>query len=302
MAPVTGQAAVVDAGACGECGCGQWNHRLGKKGCKDPGCGCGKYEPPKDAPAEPEPSDAEVEAAETALDRDKPCCSEGPDAPHHRECPVGERPTLVVDPGSPVPGVVDVRPDDTDPGVPVGGFEPAEPGDADLPVAVEPTDDEVADEIDRAEATAEIERLHAELAEIRSALGVDEVTSPMEAIRAFGREITRLTTVLGDRTRERDGFEVQRDQAYERVDELTERARRLRRELNGANAGRLHAQDALDEAIRTGTTAAANVLFRYDADQCTTEGCGSRYTVPVDHQHPLTPVTVLVVRREVPGA
>ena len=88
-------------------------------------------------------------------------------------------------------------------------------------------------------------------------------------------------------------------QARSRINELTAEVDRLRAELDVVNASRLRALDALDEAARISL---AEVLLRYDADQCTTDGCGSRYTVPVEHEHPLTPVTVLVVRREAPGA
>lgn len=88
-------------------------------------------------------------------------------------------------------------------------------------------------------------------------------------------------------------------QARSRITELTAEVDRLRAQLDVVNASRLRALDALDEATRISL---AEVLLRYDADQCTTDRCGSRYTVPVDHPHPLTPVTVLVVRREVTGA
>lgn len=44
---------LIDAGPCTDCGCGQWQHRQGKKGCKDPECGCGKYAPPKTPPERP---------------------------------------------------------------------------------------------------------------------------------------------------------------------------------------------------------------------------------------------------------
>ncbi|MBM0275129.1 hypothetical protein [Micromonospora tarensis] len=237
----------VDQGPCGECGCGQWDHRQGKKGCKDPGCGCGKYEPPKGAP------------------------------------PPVEQAALVVAPDSPVPGVVVDGPAVLGPGVQVGEPLPAEPGDVALPVlrAAEP-----------------------EPAVLRQ---------PRAAVAA------RLRADLERVTRERDGCEVQRDQAYERVNELTaelgrEQAEhqatlreksalntevlRLRAELDRVNADRQRAQDVVDEAT-WGSPQASLVLWRYDADQCLTEGCGSRYTVPTEHPHPLTPVTVLVVRREV---
>ncbi|MGW3608974.1 hypothetical protein ACWD6N_03645 [Micromonospora sp. NPDC005163] len=308
-------AEVEVAGRCGWCGCPQFNHRLGKKGCKDPECGCAKYEPPKGKPA-----------AEPAV--------------------------LVVDPASPVPGVVVERPDGPDLGVCVGGFEPAQPGDVDLPVEPEqpepidhpvpcrgchacepePTDDEVADEIDRAEGAAEIEQLHAELSEIRAALGVDEATSPMEAISAVlnraghyrakrdheRRRADRIDAALRDAAVELEQVRADKvrlagqlaprladlDQALGEVSKLRQvnvELGRARAEADQLRRERDKAQGAYDDAIRTGTAAAANVLYRYDADQCTTDGCGSRYTVPVDHRHPLTPVTVLIVRREVPG-
>lgn len=45
--------------------------------------------------------------------------------------------TVEADPASPVPGVVEQRPDDADPGQPEGGFEPAQPGDVLLPCGTE---------------------------------------------------------------------------------------------------------------------------------------------------------------------
>ncbi|MEU6387689.1 hypothetical protein ABZ847_29500, partial [Streptomyces bauhiniae] len=73
----------------------------------------------------------------------------------------------------------------------------------------------------------------------------------------------------------------ERDQAQARVAELEAHVARLLGHMGPGDPGR--------------------ALVRYDADQC--EACGFRTTVPeLQHEHPLTPVTVLVVRREVPSA
>lgn len=281
--------AVVDAGPCGGCGCGQWDHRQGKKGCKDPGCGCGKYEPPKGAPANDWPLPvAEVEQAEAAG------LVVRPESPAADPALAGARAEL--EPAGPVPVVV------ADPAARAAYVE------------------QVA--ADRPMPPADFLAAHTMVGERAAAgYGWQEGYLAGHAASAAERDEARRT---------RDGFEVQRDQAYERVDELVaelgrteatrqrlaqlldktaaaladERAEhlnavgRLRAELDRVNADRQRAQDALDEAEWTGPQASL-VLWRYDADQCTTEACGSRYTVPTQHPHPLTPVTVLVVRREV---
>ena len=59
--------ALPDAGRGRCCGDVQWDHKRGKGGCKVPGCGCDKYEPPKTAPA------AELEpVAEPAVEFARP--------------------------------------------------------------------------------------------------------------------------------------------------------------------------------------------------------------------------------------
>ncbi|MFI1195493.1 hypothetical protein ACH4T9_19860 [Micromonospora sp. NPDC020750] len=74
-------------------------------------------------------------------------------------------------------------------------------------------------------------------------------------------------------------------------------ADRLRADLARATTRAQRTKTQLDEAVTAGVTAATRVMWRYDASQCLTEGCGARYTVPVDHEHPLFPVTVLVAHR-----
>lgn len=72
---------------------------------------------------------------------------------------------------------------------------------------------------------------------------------------------------------------------------------RLTADLARANSRQQRTKTQLDEAVRVGTAAAARVRWRYDARHCDT--CGFRTTVAdLDHEHPLTPVTVLVVERD----
>jgi hypothetical protein len=85
--------------------------------------------------------------------------------------------------------------------------------------------------------------------------------------------------------------------AAERVDELVNGNRRLRRELDRANAGRLKLQEELDAAVHNGLTAATQVINRYEAYAC--EQCGARYgRAYTDHGcGPLASVTVTIARR-----
>lgn len=101
---------------------------------------------------------------------------------------------------------------------------------------------------------------------------------------------------------ERDDARRERDLLQSRLDIIRQERRReflahqvltltAERDELTAEVGRLRTElDRADVALAAGW-----VLHRYDAQQCQT--CGSRYTVPVEHPHPLTPVTVLVVRR-----
>lgn len=118
--------------------------------------------------------------------------------------------------------------------------------------------------------------------------------SPVPAVAELAGQVAQLCADLAEEQREHRATGALQRAAEQRVDELTATVDRLRIELDRANAARQLAQDALDDATRTGPA----VLWQYDADQC--EKCGRRYTVPADdHPHPLTPVTVLVVRRPV---
>ncbi|MET7949248.1 hypothetical protein [Micromonospora sp. NPDC005324] len=293
--------AVIAADPECRCGDGRWSHKHGSGGCRVMDCPCDKYELPRGTPANDWPLPAiEVEQAEAAglvVRPESPAADPGLAAVLAEPEPVDEPAP------EPVPVVAD----------PVAQAESVEQVagiDAHL-ADPEPTDDEVADEIDRAEDAAEIERLTAELdAARREAAEAQNRAGHQRAKHdECRRRADRLDAQLRDATTELEQVRSEKTRLAGQLaprladlDQALGEVARLRRELNGANAVRQHAQDALDEAIRTGTSAAANVLYRYDADQCTTEACGSRYTVPVEHPHPLTPVTVLVVRREVPGA
>lgn len=121
----------------------------------------------------------------------------------------------------------------------------------------------------------------------------DALASELRSLEA------EITAVTGQRDQavadlERIGTELI---AARREAKAATRARhRIRDELDAATLARLRLQEDLDEVILAGVAAAANVRQRYDAEQC--ETCGFRTTVPIDHEHPLTPVIVLVVRRE----
>ncbi|QDY06136.1 hypothetical protein FJK98_02300 [Micromonospora sp. HM134] len=307
----------ADLGPCRWCGDPQWRHKRGKAGCQEPECGCDKYLPPKSPPTKPEPTCA-YPNGEDGGEHDHAMC----------EDVVAERAELAgvveSDPASPVPGVADVRPDGPDLGVQVAGFEPARPDDVDLEPLPERGVDPAAD-LREADAAlriteAEVDRLHGELRRLEVELG-----------RARGEADRMAQSVIGAcqerdlARREHDGAIVQRDQAYERVEELDVELGRIRGALGVdvdvdladaardrvAAVMRLSAQLACRtdevEQLRGALTRAkggwdVGTLWRYDARQC--ETCGFRTTVPgLRHEHPLVPVTVLVVRREVvPGA
>lgn len=339
-------ATVVDAGECDWCSHGQWSHKLGKRGCKELGCPCGKYEPPKSPPAaEPEPAPAESAQDElpAALDLDEHRADDDPAAsePTQREL-LAQMTRESIDLGTyelTVPAGVRTASTCAYP----NGEDQGEHDHALCEDVVAERDEPAAAELAGQQVDPDAQMLW-----LRDALGVDVDADLVEAVEWFKRElasttssltsavadVSRLREELAEERRSRAGAVAQRDEAIKRVDELstdltgahaaltradgeaeeaqrraqalaaeldTERARanRLERQLDGAKAGRQHAQATLAETIHASVTAAANVLWRYDAHQC--EHCGSRYTEPVTHEHPLTPVTVLVVRREVAG-
>ncbi|WP_431976146.1 hypothetical protein [Micromonospora haikouensis] len=302
MAEVT---ALPDAGQCRWCPHGQWSHKRGRGGCRELDCVCDKYQ------ADPAAEQAERERVLTAVAE---VCER--QAAQARTELAELAPVLEVDPDSPVPGVAGERPDDVDPGEPVAGFEPAQPGDVDLEPAAGP-DPALAQAVAVAEAlAAERDAARRECDRLQSRLDIIRQERRREHL---AHQVATLTAERDEARRERDAAVVQRDQAYERVDELDGElgqvrgaldadvdddlvvvCGRLRTELGRANARAQGAKTRLDKAIVAGTEAATRVLWRYDAEQCL--DCGSRFTTWVDHEHPLVPVTVLVVAREVPGA
>ncbi|MFI2663697.1 hypothetical protein [Micromonospora carbonacea] len=319
--------APVDLGPCETCGCGQWQHRQGKKGCKDVGCGCGKYEPPK---AGPVPAVAVRRTAATCA------YPNGEDEGEHDhalcEDVVAERAELAgvvdADPDSPVPGVAGERPDDADPGEPVGGPEPAQPGDVDLEPADEP-------DAKPPMPPADFLTAHTMVGERAAAgAGWQEGYLAGQAAAAAGPDpaLAQAVAVAEALAAERDDARRERDRLASRLDIIRQERRRehlahqvatLTDELEQAravlaeeNAGHRATLRLLAEARDRVVELEAHVarllghmgpgdpgraLVRYDADQCLT--CGFRTTVPgLQHEHPLVPVSVLVVPREVSGA
>ncbi|KXK63385.1 hypothetical protein AWW66_03465 [Micromonospora rosaria] len=382
-------AVLPDAGPCGWCGHGQWVHKRGKVGCKELGCPCGKYEPAKKPPA-PVPGEAASQIAEPTCaypageddgEHDHAMCEDV--VAERRELTGMTQESIALDlyettlPPYPEPAAVD--PADV-PGTPEHARKIARiDAQLQMDAALErmqafyddvlPTIDEAfswRDQLDAADRMGQtnIGRLNAaeqQLGRIRMSLGADPDTDLVD-------RVDRLVADMAAERRERQGAEVQRDQAYERIDEQhdalgrihaalgltevddetdvvgaverlaealadtgqalvdeqaahqrtagraedaerrvealageldSERATvaHLRTELGRATARGQRHKAQLDEAVIAGVTAATRVLWRYDASQCVAEGCGSRYTVPVEHEHPLIPVTVLVVHR-----
>ncbi|MCX5066941.1 hypothetical protein OOJ91_13900 [Micromonospora lupini] len=328
MAPVTDQAAVVDAGPCRGCGCEQWNHRMGRKGCKDAVCGCGKYEPPKAAPADPLKAAYEqtVEELGRGFDVESGLAAvlaepEPVDEPEPEPVPVVADPVAQADSVEQV-AAIDAQlaePDRAEP--PTVADRPMPPKDflaahthvsdraaagygwqqgylaAQAATAAELTAarHEAAEALNRAghlRAKRDEERRQADRldGELRNAVAeLEQVRA--EKTRLAGQLAPRLADLdqaLGELAKLRN-VNVELGRAHAEID-------RLSRERDDARKALKNTADAY---VQTSIAAATNVLYRYDANQCTTEGCGSRYTVPVDHPHRLTPVTVLVVRREV---
>jgi hypothetical protein len=180
--------------------------------------------------------------------------------------------------------------------------------------------------VQRDQAYGRVEEQDVQLGRIRAALGpdLDADADLAEAVGGLRYEANRLEALADAQRAAHLETATAMAAAEQRVDELSTdlagahaaltradgeaeeaqrraqaRANRLERQLAGAKAGRQHAQQTLSEAIQAGTEAATRVLWRYDAEQC--QDCGFRSTVPVVHEHPLEPVTVLVVRREVAG-
>lgn len=259
--------ALVDAGPCQACGDDQFDHKRGRGGCKVPGCGCGAYERPEPAPRLPNPDASSSQVRNTG-------------------------PALEVDPGSSVPSEVppaepertraELVADLTAQSIELGTYDMAVPGDGE-PTCAYPLGEDQGEHDHALCEDVVAERSEQETA-TESVYCADE--------RCAQADLARRRTSHERQMR----LAAERDEARVRVDALTATVARLRDDLNRATLGRQRAQDALDEAVRAGTAAATRVLWRYDAEQC--ETCGSRYTVPVQHEHPLTPVTVLVVRRE----
>ncbi|MEU8264443.1 hypothetical protein AB0C02_27955 [Micromonospora sp. NPDC048999] len=337
MTAAVAAAALPDAGPCRTCRCAQWGHKRGKSGCKE--CGvCDRYLPPKahpkstpapEASAEPtsvaELPDEDVEAWNAdALTPEHPTLAEVEAEPEPVDEPDPLAAEVVADPAAQAAHADQVAAIDA---------QLAQPG---------PTDGELADEIDQAESAVEVEQLRGDverygdiLHETAKVLGIapdddgdnyDEI--PIEAAAAQRAravavhrrnedraELERQAAADVERRREHhehvQRLAVERDQAVGAAEDAQRRAEhlageleaanaRLAADLAAANARQVKTRRALDNAIRTGAAAAARVLWRYDASQCLT--CGSRYTVPVDHEHPLTPVTVLVVARDLAEA
>lgn len=303
--------AVVVPGECGWCGHRQFTHKLGKRGCKELGCPCGRYEPPKNMPV--------------------------------------ADPALQVDPASPVPGeVVDgpefVRPvgfasdiDQAERDELTGRAQPAPAGVRTSSTCAYPNGEDEGEHdhamcedavAERAEQAAEScgcprsRQLGTTLAEIEQMnrttrdLAAERDEARVQRDQATGeaedaqRRADRLAGELRSLEAETTAVTAQRDQAVADIERLGReliaarreakaavRAKeRVRDELDAATRARLRLQEDLDEAILTGLTAATNVLYRYPAWQC--ETCGSRYSHQADHEHPLTAVDVLIVRRK----
>ncbi|WP_139128960.1 hypothetical protein [Micromonospora nigra] len=294
-----------DAGLCRWCPHGQWSHKRGRGGCRELDCACGQYQADPAAPAVV-PAAGVVEA----------------------------------DPASPVPGVADVRPDDADPGVQVAGVEPAQPGDVDLPVlrATHPTLAEVLAEpepVGEPEpappvvvASPAAQAAHArQVAATDAQLAVDDdptppapaadvdpepAAEPEPTIVLTQAEAARLHAELEQRRADEEQIRqltAERDRLASRLDIIRQERRRehLAHQVMTLTAERDEARGRvveLEEHVgrlldHMGPGDPDRALVRYDADQC--EACGFRTTVPgLRHEHPLIPVTVLVVRREVP--
>ncbi|MEV4197049.1 hypothetical protein [Micromonospora globbae] len=147
-----------------------------------------------------------------------------------------------------------------------------------------------------------------DLLDVRGILAPNGYPSRIPADVSMVPAVAPAVQWLADRV---DELTAERDQAAGAAKDAQRRAERLAGELDAAqaaivrlsadlgraNADRQRARAAVDDAVRAGTAAAARVVRRYDAEQC--ETCGYRTTVPIDHEHPLEPVTVLIVRREV---
>ncbi|MFI6819757.1 hypothetical protein ACIBJE_02245 [Micromonospora sp. NPDC050187] len=158
----------------------------------------------------------------------------------------------------------------------------------------------------------EIRRLRIQL---RAADGT--IADQKRKLARVERERDKVRAELTEVAGERDEAVVQRDQAYERVEEQdielgrvraalivavdedpVEAIERLRARLTGARERVGELERCVARLLAPADVAdPERVLWAYDARQCQT--CGSRYTADVDHEHPLTPVTVLIVRRGV---
>ncbi|TDC35677.1 hypothetical protein E1211_15335 [Micromonospora sp. 15K316] len=342
---------MADAGPCNWCGCNQWDHRNGRKGCKTVGCGCGKYEQPPalvvtmvpaDDPvvADPVAQAAYVEQvaaideqlAESDDDR-RPChrCSDlvltlssdglcdgcvAEDAETGRLRADVERLTvqleqayervdeletdlgriygaLHIDRDRDAAEVIEdrrVRLRDAESDLLAvrgillpNGYPSRIPADIEMVPAVAPAVQWLADRVD--ELTAELER---------------QAGADLERRRKDLEHVQRLAAERDQAVGEAEEAQRRAERLGGELDAATATIGRLSRDLAHANAGWTRARQSLNEAIRKGTESATRVIRKYDADEC--ETCGYRTTVPIDHEHPLTPVTVLIVRREVPGA
>jgi hypothetical protein len=155
-------------------------------------------------------------------------------------------------------------------------------------------------EVQRDQAYERVDELTAELGWIHAALGIEPDRDPVEVIedrRVRLRDAeTDLLNVRGILSP--NGY-PRRVPAY--VDLVPTVAPAVRWVADRVDELEAHVARLLAHANAVGVDP-ARVLWQYDADQCQT--CGSRFTRWVDHEHPLIPVSVLVVdrRREVPGA
>lgn len=308
-------AALPDAGPCRTCDCAQWGHKRGRGGCKE--CGvCDKYLPPKSTPAVLAEHARQVAAIDAQLaepddDRRDGCVAE-------IERPTGERDAVLAQ------------------AVAVAEALAAERDDArrerdrlqsrlDI-IRQERRRDHLAHQVltltaerdqavvQRDQAYERVDEQATELGRIHAALGIESDGDPVEAVERLAAELGEATTkavrltveleragaqLLEGRTATASLHRALTDQEQHDARQLGAQAAelaRLRDELDRTNTSRRQAQDALDDAYRAGLAAAMRVMWRYDAVQCLT--CGSRYTALVDHEHPLTPVTVLVVERD----
>ncbi|MEV4271962.1 hypothetical protein [Micromonospora aurantiaca (nom. illeg.)] len=298
---------LTDAGPCGWCTHPQWSHKRGKSGCKELDCPCGKYEQPKTRPAQAV-EEAVVAAAlgeVHVLPVDEPTPA-GP-VPVEPASPVD--PVEVVDvvkrrrrTPEPLPGGDPVP----DPAVQAEHAEQVAAIDEQLAQA-EPDDDQPGRGRRRPHdplCVADIDRLTRALAtQIEE---TQEVATELAEARTELAQVTRERDEQRQRTRDAEhAAKTAREAVVDLRRALAEQQKntvdvpQLRADLEQAIADRQRVQQQYDDAVRNGLAAALRVLWQYPARQCLTAGCGFRTTVPyLDHEHPLTAVSVIVAERD----